>query len=285
MFSSLSEATKLSKINEVPIALLQITPIDEAIDPSEWEDWLVIAQLEDVECQEIKRGTMINHRMRDGLLRRVCPDDGDDDRVVVPHSVAWRLIQAVHKFLVHFGTDKVLDFVRDHFYIKHVHELVRDVVASCEVCQATKVYTRATTGPQYYEEPEDCGELISLDLFGPLPRSENGYNYVLVLLDMFNKLTTFYPLPNQKVESIIRCLEEDYFPQRGIKPRVILTDCGGQFLTNAWREFARRNGCELRRTTPYNSQFNPIKRVMRELGRCLRVYAHHEHTAWDAVIP
>lgn len=135
------KGAKLTKIEEKPMAALQITPTDESIDPSQWVDWLVQAQLDDVECQEIKRGIMYHHRVRYGLLRKICSDDGDDDRVVVPHSVAWRLIREIHRFLVHFGTDKVLEYVREHFEVKHVHELVRDVVASVVKYLVTSTYT------------------------------------------------------------------------------------------------------------------------------------------------
>lgn len=164
-------------------------------------------------------------------------------------------------------------------------KIVRDVVASCEVCIATKAYTCATAGSMYYEEPLDSGQLVSLDLYEPLPKSINGYQYVLVLLDVFSKHTSFYPMPNQRDESIIQRLETDYFPQRGFVPATILTDCGGQFLTAAWRNFALRAGFAARRTTPYNPQSNPVERVMRELGRALRVYSHQDHTAWDTILP
>lgn len=91
-------------------------------------------------------------------------------------------------------------------------------------------------------------------------------------MDQFSKYTKLYPMVNQKLDSIIQILEDEYFPNIG-KPSVILTDNGGQFITDRWKNFAAENEFEVRKTTPYNPQSNPVERVMRELGRILRAYA------------
>lgn len=266
-------------------AALIMVPADQLNDLGHWTEELRRAQREDPECSAFLNNPGDYHRVRYDLLRRVSEGEEDNDRIVIPHSVAWRLVLDVHRYLTHFGTDKVMDFIEEYFDMQHAHAIVRDVVASCEICQATKPYTRATVGEQYYNYPTEVGELLSLDLYGPLPRSQNGYTYVLVIMDVLNKHTALYPMKNQKAETVIRCLEEDYLPQRGFVPQTILTDCGGQFLTNAWRDFGRNNNISLRKTAPYNPQANPVERVMRELGRVLRCYAHADHTMWDIVLP
>lgn len=73
------------------------------------------------------------------------------------------------------------------------------------------------------------------------------------------------------------------FEKWGI-PDEILSDNGGQFLANEWRDFGREHGIELRYTTPYNPQSNPTERIMRELGRAIRLYCNEEHTRWYQVL-
>lgn len=41
----------------------------------------------------------------------------------------------------------------------------------------------------------------------------------------------------------------------------------------------------MRHTSPYNPQSNPVERVMRELGRIIRAYAHERQTRWARIIP
>lgn len=78
-------------------------------------------------------------------------------------------------------------------------------------------------------------------------------------------------------------LQTEHFPRNGV-PTEILSDNGGQFVTNRWREFAASMEFSIRKTTPYNPQSNPVERVMRELGRIIRVYAHDRQTSWDKII-
>jgi len=53
-----------------------------------------------------------------------------------------------------------------------------------------------------------------------------------------------------------------YFPERGM----LRTDNEGQFNTKKWNDFAKRAEIEIVKMTPYN----PVERVMREIGRVIR---------------
>lgn len=90
-------------------------------------------------------------------------------------------------------------------------------------------------------------------------------------------------MKNQILNTIMTILVKDYFPTVGL-PETILTDNGGQFLTHRWHDFANDNEFEIRKTTPYNPQSNPVERAMRELGRVIRTYASKRHTNWDRII-
>lgn len=89
------------------------------------------------------------------------------------------MIKEIHKFLLHFSTDKTIAFVKIYFQINNVDKIYRDVVASCEVCMRTKYYTRATEGEQYYELPDRPNKTVSLDIFGPLPQTQQDLKYIL----------------------------------------------------------------------------------------------------------
>ena len=91
-------------------------------------------------------------------------------------------------------------------------------------------------------------------------------------------------MKNQKLESIMDKLQIEHFGKIGI-PNEILSDNGGQFMTNRWRDFAADMGFAIRKTSPYNPQSNPVERVMREIGRIIRVYSHENQTSWDKIIP
>lgn len=270
-------ADKLSRNNETKIELIE--NINEGINTSEWIPIIRRAQLSD----EILWEDMIEFpdkiKERDGLIRIQTPEG---DKIALPRNITWIIIKKIHELLLHFGSDKVLHFLNKHFFGFNFARIVRDVVASCNVCQATKYYTRPAVGDQYYELPNGPMQLLSMDLFGPLPKSNQGSKYILVIMDVFSKFIKLYPMPDQKLESITRKLEE--FLEIMGTPEVILTDNGGQFITDRWKQFARERNFMIRHTSPYNPQSNPVERVMKELGRIIRTYASHRQTRWEQII-
>lgn len=66
------------------------------------------------------------------MVRKNDPDKSTD-RVWVPQNIAWDLVKKVHLFLLHFGTDKVIYFVKTYFVVENLDRIVRDVVASVAI--------------------------------------------------------------------------------------------------------------------------------------------------------
>lgn len=263
--------------------IFEICPMlqeEENYNSRQWYDMIKKAQESDERIKRELTDPETNCRERDGLVRRT---KQNEERIIVPDEVAWRLIESIHKFLLHFGTDKVVDFGKKYFEINNIDRITRDIVASCEICIATKYYTRPTRGIEYYELPDDKDKTISLDIFGPLPRTQSSNRYIIVMMDQFSKLTNCYPVTNQKLQTIIETIETKYLEKMPI-PETILTDNGGQFLTEEWKRYAERRGFQVRKTSPYNPQSNPVERVMRELGRVIRAYYHEKHTQWDTIV-
>lgn len=261
----------------------RINLINNPQDGAETTDWVTIikrAQQKDKQMQNDMKNYPSRVYKHDDLIRY---HDIDSDKVILPDSVSWEIINRAHKFLLHFGSDKTLDFIKQHFHGLNLDKIVKDVVASCNICQATKYCTRPTVGEQYFEIPEKPGQLAAVDIFGPLPCTKGGFKYIFVIMDTFSKFIKLYPIKNQKLESIIDCMQK-YFNDIG-KPLIILSDNGGQFITQKWELFARKNNCQIRHTSPYNPQANPVERVMREIGRIIRTYASKKQTKWDKIIP
>lgn len=269
-----------NKTRENKFSIYPISETELVHNSERWIEIIKKAQNEDNDLQNKIQNRNEDYKIRNELVRT---GTGADERIVIPNSVAWKLLESIHKFLLHFGTDKVIGFAKRYFKVPNLDRLARDVVASCHTCLATKYYTRPTRGPEYYDLPEECNKVISLDIFGPLPRTRNGNRYVIVTMDQFTKFVNCYAVTNQSIETIMLTLDDRYLPSMGI-PEVILTDNGGQFLTDRWKRYAADTGFQVRRTSPYNPQFNPVERVMRELGRVIRAYYHDRHTQWDRII-
>ncbi|XP_070167754.1 uncharacterized protein [Polyergus mexicanus] len=141
---------------------------NDVTETATWADIIAEGQREDEELQGQIAETPDELPCKDNLVRVNTPRG---ERIVIPETIKWHLTKRVHEYLLHFGTDKVVDFINGYFAVQNLKRVARDVVASCCVCQATKYYTRPTRGVEYYNLPEKPSEIISIDLFGPLPKT------------------------------------------------------------------------------------------------------------------
>ena len=71
-------------------------------------------------------------------------------------------------------------------------------------------------------------ERIAINVTGPLPVSDRGNKYVLVVSDYFTKWTEAYAYHNQEAETVARTLVEEFVVRYGV-PREIHSDQGRNF--------------------------------------------------------
>lgn len=283
MATRIEEITEPTETTSTLSVMSLVIDHNDGADPTGWGDFLRKAQSEDRSTLQLHRDNPRDFPMRDGLVRVNLPIE-HKDKIIVPNHVAWDFVRKIHEYLAHFGTKKVLAFANDTFVIHRVTNLVQDVVASCRICIASKIYTRAIAEP-HNNEVFDTGEITSIDLYGPLPRSHQENAYVIILVDHFSKHTKLYPTKTQDLESITEIIEFDYVRERQLVPKVILTNNRVQFITKHWKRFAERLGFCTKCMSLYNSKSNPVERVLCELERVLRAYSRIDHQNWDRILP
>lgn len=125
--------------------------------------------------------------------------------------------------------------------LKQIQEITRDAVVSSWRCIANKYYT-TDRGPQYFEYLRDVNETVSIDIFGPLPKTERGMVLIVVLMDHFFKFVKLYAMPDQKVDTLINLFVKQYFRDKGTWPQQILSDCAAQFHMLKWKQFVGKYG-------------------------------------------
>lgn len=281
------------RTNQVPDTLSRF-PIGlrEGIDPEiyirlmvdineglSWKGWLQKIAL--AQQQHVTEYKDKEYEIRKGLVRIKYDQVW---KIFIPNEITTEFIQQVHKFLTHFGTDKVVKWIQSYFVINNLERKVREIVTSCDVCQKTKIAVKGSRGELYYDIPQGPNEQLSIDLFGELPRARLGLKYILVVMDKFSKFTKLYPLKRITAENVTRIMLHKHFPKYGI-PETILTDRGAQFTGEKWKNLGTELGVRIIWTTPYNPPSNPVERVMREIGRIIRVYANEKHTRWERLVP
>jgi hypothetical protein len=112
---------------------------------------------------------------------------------MVPKSLARIVIESYHDARGHFGFAKTLSLILEHFFWETLRDDVRDYVRDCLVCARSKADAHPITNPLIMIETKSVRDLLSIDLVGKLPRSGNGFHYVLTCLDVHSRyLVTKY---------------------------------------------------------------------------------------------
>ena len=117
---------------------------------------------------------------------------------------------------------------------------------------------------------------------GPFPHSggRHRYRYITIIMDHFTKYIKLYPTNRATTRKILGILTEQYIPHLG-KPSSIITDHGTQFKGVIWRDTLLSMGIRTYKTSVYHPSSNPAERVLREVGRILRTYCHHQQKRWQ----
>lgn len=223
-----------------------------------------------------------NYVLYNGILFKRGDDYNPGYKLCVPKDQALSLIKQQHNDIGHFGYKKTFYHMRQKFYWKKMLKHIRQVVSSCDICQKTKV-SRVVRGEFNSVLVKQPGDLVTLDLMGPLPRSRAGATQLLVVVDSFSRYSKLYPLKRATARIIVNRLVNDYFPKVQLA-KAVLSDNGTQFHSALYKSTLEERGVQIRYTSLYFPQGNATERVNREIGRLLRVFCAEKHTKWAYLI-
>ena len=74
-------------------------------------------------------------------------------------------------------------------------------------------------------------ERLALDILGPLPISDLGNKYLLIVEDCFSKWTEVYPIPNQEAKTVADALVHEFVSRYRV-PGELHSDQGRNFGAN-----------------------------------------------------
>ncbi|CAH1379312.1 unnamed protein product [Tenebrio molitor] len=156
-------------------------------------------------------------------------------------------------------------------------------ISKCRTCASVKVERRLPTGlmgtrPRITRP----WQLVSADLFGPLPRSTNGHEYVLVIVDYFSKFPLFVPMRQVTARKVIAEIEERVFLLFGV-PEIMIVDNGVQFgRSREFNQFLENYGVQPHFNSLYTPQNNPTERVNGTMKTLIMSYIEDDQRRWDA---
>jgi len=122
--------------------------------------------------------------------------------------------------------------------------------------------------------------VIAADVIGPLPRSKAGFQYILVIQDLFTKWVECRALRSATAIKIRETLEDLVISRWGV-PKFILTDNGTEFVNKIIKSFAEENKITHTTVPPYHPQANPVEQVNKILKTMIIFFIEKDHREWD----
>ena len=184
-------------------------------------------------------------------------ETGDEVRwqFVIPSNLRKDILHELHtkETAGHLGVNKTLERVKDRFYWPGCTKDVKDWCRACDLCASRERPTRTPRAPLWTYNVGAPLERVAQDILGPLPDSDRGNKYILIIGHYFSKWTEAYAIPNQEATTVARVLVEEFVARFGI-PRQIHSDQGRNFESKVFQEMCNSLGMEMSRTTPLHPQ-------------------------------
>ncbi|MEW8548469.1 MAG: reverse transcriptase domain-containing protein, partial [Candidatus Thiodiazotropha sp.] len=228
--------------------------------------------------------------LEDGILhRRWESGDGKEShlQLVVPKTLTKKVLSSLHSLntAAHLGYEKTLAKVKARFYWFGYQKDTEQFCKQCEMCAASKAPPYTVRAPLQQDVPAFPWERIAMDVVGPLPVTEAGNKYILVISDYFTKWPEAFALKDHKAETIARVLVDEVICRHGV-PRSIHTDQGRDFESNLLKHVCELLEIEKTRTTAYHPESDGlVERLNKTLVTMLRSCVDEDQKNWDTLLP
>lgn len=280
---------------ELIIQSLRIDENNNEIDSQETEIDIRSEQRNDALCSSLidilerqdlterERSTLAKgYTLQDGLLYRVHLDD--IFLLVIPECRRQTVIQSCHDIPLagHLGFSRTFNMIKNRYYWPNMRKEIKKYVKSCSKCQRRKARNMKREG---YIQPLPIAaepfDIVGVDLITKLPKSNAGYNAILVCTDNLSKFVVAEPIKDETADTFIHVFFRSVICKFGC-PRTIITDQGQNFASKVTRTFLKSYGIKRNQTSAYHPQTNgQTERFNRTLAASLTMYVSKNQKNWS----
>ena len=228
----------------------------------------------------------LNHNI---LYRKTLENEStmvNQDRLCIPRGLQDKALfwAHAHPSAAHRGVTATQQRVRARFYFPGMYHKVETYVLGCHDClQKRGAPGRADVAPHHTQRGFP-GARWSVDLVGPLPRTENGNCYIMTAEDIFTRWPIAVPIPDKTAEEIADAFNKHVIAEHG-SCEELLTDNAKELTGLVINDIAKTLGISKVQTVPYNPNGNKVERYHRTLGQMLRTTITGNQNTWEEKLP
>lgn len=222
-----------------------------------------------------------------GILYRYSPEqEGEDAQLVVPKSCIPDILHHYHdsEYAGHYGIERTIQRIAANYYWTGMRRQITDHVKKCLECQRFKVSNLKPAGLMQTPIQNQRFEVLSVDLFGPLPETPTGERWVFIVEDVATRWVELFALKSATAEACARCLIDEVILRYGT-PRRVISDNGTQFVSAIMQLVAHCLGFKQSLTPLYHPEANPVERKNRDLKVQLAIFTKDNHPSWKDKLP
>ena len=154
-------------------------------------------------------------------------------RTYVPLLLRPWVMDCTHKEAVHLGEKVTLNMLPRYYWWIGMADSVKWWIRRWYTCQARKTARNTVRWPLVsLPLPTRPGQMIHFDLLGPLPETERGNTYVLLIVELFSGHEEGYAMTKEEktARGCAARIVDDYIPRWGC-PHTFLSDRGTEFIS------------------------------------------------------
>lgn len=121
-------------------------------------------------------------------------------RLYIPQSLVQTMLRAYHNspLSCHLGIFKTYKRLQEVAFWPWMWRDVKEFVKCCLKCQTLKADNRKPAGKLQKTKVTKPNSMLGMDLMGPLPRSPERNEYLLVFVDYYTRWVELFPIKSSK---------------------------------------------------------------------------------------
>eukprot|EP00794_Sanderia_malayensis_P000882 gene882-biopygen147 len=225
-----------------------------------------------------------NYFLENGCVYRRCVMKGEKIRkqFVVPTVLVGKLLVKFHEnpLSAHPGFFRMYRKMQQSYFWPTMKTDIKRHVKHCNDCARFKSTKPATKTPLKNIVTERPLQIVAMDFVGPLPRSDKGNVYALVMIDHFTRWPAVYAVENTEAETVARKLVE-FTHIYGI-PEQLLSDRGSKFTSALMKALCKQLGVKKIFTCSFRPSSNGLNEHLNgTLFHGIKMYASKKPSTWD----
>ena len=237
--------------------------------------------------EKLKRKARHFYLRDDGILANRCIlQTGtrglqDYESVAVPVKKREAILTSFHG-KAHIGINKAYRWIRERYFWNDLRKDLKNFIKGCHLCRSRKDPKPGSIGllSPFLHLNNRPFDTVTMDLYGELPTSKEGYKYILVIVDHFTKWPEAIPLKSKTAEEIADAINKELIAKHSV-PRKVVSDNDGPLIEKGLNLMWKLYGSHRVTSSVQNPQTNTAaERFNQFLGNCIYAAVDSKQVTW-----